>query len=121
MPSKRVIGMLMIAAMAVPAVGLPDWKGDLAKKTVGRAAREGIEDALKDEAVDAALSAAARRTATYVESRRLERGDLVDIGEAVSTGVEVAMKASDVADALDDAADVAKTLNKINKIRKAIP
>ena len=60
MPSKRVTGILIVAAMAVPAVGLPDWKGDLAKKTVGRAAREGIEDALKDEAVDAALSAAAR-------------------------------------------------------------
>ncbi len=121
MPSKRVIGILLVAAMAVPAVGLPDWKGDLAKKTVGRAAREGIEDALKDEAVDAALSAAARGTAAYVDSRRLERDELVEIGAAVGTGVEVAMQAADVADALDDAADVAKTLNKVNKIRKAIP
>ena len=121
MPSKRVIGILVMAAMAVPAVGLPDWKGDLAKKAVGRAAREGIEDALEDEAVDAALSAAARRTAAHVERRRFERDELADIGEVVGTGVEVAMKASDVAETLDDAADVAKTLNKINKIRKAIP
>lgn len=121
MRSKRVIGILTVAVMAVPAVGLTDWKGDLAKKAVGRAAREGIENALRDEAVDAALDAAARETAMFVESRRLERDELEDIGEAVSTGVEVAMQASEVAETLDNAADVAKTLKKINNIRKAFP
>lgn len=121
MPSKRVIGILTVAVMAVPAVGLPDWKGDIAKKAVGHAAREGIEDALKDEALDATLDAAARGAATYADSRRVERYELAEIGETVSTGVEVAMKASDVAETLDAAADVAKTLKKVNNIRKAIP
>ena len=121
MPNKRVIAILTMAAIAVPAVGLSDWKDDLARKAVGRVAREGIEEALKDEALDAALSATARGTARYVESRRLDPSELVEIADTVGTGVEVAMKASDVADALDDAADVAKTLQKVNKIRKAIP
>ena len=62
-----------------------------------------------------------RETAMFVESRRLERDELEDIGEAVGTGVEVAMQAAEVAEVLDNAADVAKTLKKINNIRKAIP
>lgn len=122
MPSMRVIGILVAAALAVPAVGLTgDWAGDLAKKAVGRAAREGIGDALKDEALDATLDAAARGAAMYAESERRDRYEHQAIGAAVGNGVEVAMRASDVADTLDNAADVAKTLNKVNKIRKAIP
>ena len=107
--------------LSVPAVGLTgDWAGDLAKKAIGSAAREGIEDALKDEALEATLDAAARGAVTYVESARRDRYDRVEIGEAVGTGVEVAMRASDVADKLDDVADVADTLKKVNKIRKGI-
>lgn len=121
MPSLKVIALLTAAAMAVPTVGLTgDWAGDLAKKAVSRAAREGIEDALKDEALDATLDAAARGAAVYADSALRERYEREDIAEAVSTGVEVAMRASDVADALDDAADVVETLRKVNKIRKAI-
>ena len=121
MPSLDVIALVTAAVVAVPAVGLTgDWAGDLAKKAVSRAAREGIEDALKDEALDATLDAAARGAALYAASALRERYEREDITEAVSTGVEVAMRASDVADALDNAADVAETLRKVNKIRKAI-
>lgn len=121
MASMRVIGILVAAALAVPAVGLTgDWAGDLARKAIGNAARAGIEDALKDEALEAALDSAAQRTAVYVASERRERYEREDIAEVASTGVEVAMRAAAVADALDDAADVAETLSKVNKIRKAI-
>ena len=116
-----VIGALAAALLAVPASGLTgDWAGDLAKKAIGSAVREGIEDALKDEALDEALDAAARGAATYTASALRDRYEREDIDEAVSTGVEVAMRASDVADALDDVADVAKTMKKVNNIRKVI-
>jgi len=119
---QRVAAILTAAAMATSVVVLTaDWAGDLAKKAIGRAAREGVEEALEDEALDRALDAAAGGAAVYVESARRERYERQDVGEAISTGVEAAMRASEVADALDDAADVAKTLQKVNKIRKAIP
>jgi hypothetical protein len=53
-----------------------------------------------------------------VEAARRELYEREEVAAAVSTGVEVAMQAADVADALDDAADVAKTVKKINDIRK---
>ena len=116
-----VIGALTAAVLSVPASALTgDWAGDLARKAIGGAAREGIEDALKDEALDEALDAAARGAVTYTASALRDRYEREDIGEAVSTGVEVAMRASDVADALDDVADVAKTMKKVNNIRKVI-
>ena len=60
MRSKRVVGVLTAAALAVPAIGLPDWGADLAKKAIGRAARAGIQEALEDEAEDFARAAAAQ-------------------------------------------------------------
>jgi len=120
--SQRVAAILTAAAMATSFVVLTaDWAGDLAKKAIGHAAREGVEEALKVETLDAALDAAARGAGAYVESVRRERYERQDVGEAISTGVEAAMQAAEVADALDGAADVAKTLQKVNKIRKAIP
>jgi hypothetical protein len=121
MSRMKVIGLLTAAAMAVPVVGLTgDWGEDLAKKAIGRVAREGIEEALKDQALDATLDAATRGAVRYTESELRERYEHEDIAAAVSTGVEVAMRASDVADTLDDVADVADTLKKVNKIRKVI-
>jgi hypothetical protein len=112
--------VLTVVAIAVWVAGpTADWAGDLARKAVGRAAREGLEAALKDEALDATLDAAGR-TVAWAESERLERYEREAVGEAVTTGVEMAMRASGVADALDDTADVAETLQKVNRIRKAI-
>ena len=74
---------------------------------------------MRGEALDAALDAAARGAVTCLESERRERYAREDIGEAVATGVEAALRASEVADALDDAADVAETLRKVDKIRAA--
>lgn len=121
MASMRLIAILATVALAVPATGLTgDWAADLARKAIGNAAREGIGDALKDEAVGAALDAAATGAAMYVDSERRQRYEREEIGESVSTGVEAAMRAADVAEALDDAADVAETLSKVNKIRKVV-
>ena len=118
--NKKVIAILTAAIVAVPAVGLTsDWGEDLAKKAIGRVAREGVEKALKDEVLDETLDAAARGVEMYRASERQERYDREEIGEAVGTGVEIAMRTADVADALEDAADVAETLSKVNKIRKA--
>ena len=121
MSRMKVIGIVAAAGIAVPAVAMTgDWAGDLARKAVGKAAREGIEHALKDEALGEALDAAGRRVVTYADSVRRERYEREDIGEAVGTGVEAALRAADMADALEDAGDVAETLSKVNKIRKAI-
>ena len=121
MSRMKVMGIVAAAAMAVPAVAMTgDWAGDLAKKAVGKAAREGIEHALKEEALDEALDVAGRGVVRYADSVRREDSEREDISEAVGSGVEAAMRAADVADALEDAADVAETLSKVNKIRKAI-
>lgn len=121
MTSMKVVGILTAAVLAVPVVGLTsDWAEDLAKKAVGRVAREGIENALKDEALDATLNAAARGVEVYAESERRERYEHAEVAEVVGTGVEVAMRTADVAEALDAAADVAETVSKVNKIRKVV-
>jgi hypothetical protein len=104
-------------ALAVPANALSDWAADLARKAVGAAAREGIEEALEDEAEDWARGAA-RAAVPYVEAARRELYEREEVAAAVSTGVEVAMQAAGVADALDDAVDVTKTMKKVNDIRK---
>ena len=118
MRSKRVVGILTAAALAVPAIGLPDWGADLAKKAIGRAARAGIQEALEDEAEDFARAAAAQGAVVLAESARREMYEREHVAATVSNGVEVAMKAADVAETLDDVADVAKTLKKVNDIRK---
>ena len=122
MPKMRVAGIRTAAAMRMSAVTLTaDWAGDLAKKTIGRAAREGVEEALTDEVLDETLDAAARGAAAYVASERRERYEPEDVGEAIGTGVEVAMRASEVADTWTMPRTWRKTLQKVKKIRKAIP
>lgn len=119
--STKAVALLTAAVLAVPAIGLTsDWAEDLARKAVGRAAREGVEHALKDEALAAALAAAARGVEMYRESEQQDRYERERVADTVSDGVEAAMRAADVAEALDDAADVAETLGKVNKIRKVI-
>lgn len=118
MRNKRVVGILAVGALAVPAIGLADWGEDLAKKAIGRAVRAGLQEALEDQAEDFARAAAAQGAVVLTESARREMYEREQVAAAVSNGVEVAMKAADVADTLDDVADVAKTLKKVNDIRK---
>ena len=94
-----------------------DWKGEVARRAVGLAVREGLENAINDAALDAALETATE-AATYAAPRLRDVDELVTIGAAVSEGVETAMRVADVADTLDDVADVARTVKRIKKLKR---
>ena len=115
MANRRVIALLSAVAGACAAVASADWKGDLAAKAVSRAAREGLEHAIKDAALDAGLAAASALTVTAAADRIGEAAPLVPV---VAAGMESAMRVADVASTLDDAIDVAKTVKKIGKLRR---
>ena len=108
-----VAASLVLGASSVAA----DWKGDVARRAVGRVVQEALEDAIEDAALDRALDTATEATA-YAAPKLRPIDELVDVGEAVSDGVETAMRVADVAERLDDAADVAKTLKKIKKLKR---
>jgi hypothetical protein len=111
--NKRWMLMLGLATLiAARAVGSEDWKSQLAKKTVGQAAQEGIEDAVKDAAFDAAPGQPVRSVGRAVAS--------AGIGSVASAGIESAMTAANVASSMDNALDAAETAKKANKARKAI-
>jgi hypothetical protein len=115
---------LFAAALTVVtgyAITLGDWKSELAKKAVGRVAREGLEDALGDALRDAAFDAAAGA----IDLDRIGRdvrdaARRAELGSTAREAVEVAMTASDVASTIDAALDAAEAAKKINKVRKAI-
>jgi hypothetical protein len=114
---KMLLSAFLLTLTAGPATGLGDWKSDLARKAVGRAARAGIqeavENAVQDTAFDAAL-AAARSNATYVIRENVE------VGMAARDAIGAAMNAADFAENIDTALDIAEAAKKANKVRKAI-
>jgi hypothetical protein len=56
----RTTWFAVIAVAAAPTVLPGDWKGDIAKRAVGRAVRAGLEEAAKDAALAVALDVASR-------------------------------------------------------------
>src|SRR5262245_52008866 len=52
-----LVGSVALVLAASYGLALGDWKANAVKKTVGRAAREGMENAAKNAAVDVALDA----------------------------------------------------------------
>jgi hypothetical protein len=114
----KLIEAVAAASLAFAAVGAAaDWKGDVARKAVGRVVREGLENAIKDAALDAALDTATE-AATYTAPRLRDVDELATFGAALSEGVESAMRVADVASTLDNVADVAKTVKKIKKLKR---
>jgi hypothetical protein len=57
MKSLAFAGLVALVLAASQGAALADWKSNAAKRTVGRIAKEGIEDAAKHAAVDVALEA----------------------------------------------------------------
>jgi len=94
-----------------------DWKGDVARRAVGLAVREGLENAIQDAALDAALETATE-AATYTAPQLRDVDELVIVGAAVSEGVETAMRVADVADTLDNDANVSRTVKRIKKLKR---
>src|SRR5262245_37850956 len=129
------VGWLLVASHGA---ALADWKTNAAKKTVGRVAREGMEGAAKNAAVDVALDAvvpggsvpdvsrqkpdqrAAMRPASGDVGRR-KSAERPAIGSAAGEGLEAAMAAANVASSIDAATEVVDAAKRVNKIRKAIP
>jgi len=108
-----VAASLVFGASSVAA----DWKGDVARRAVGRVVQEALEDAIEEAALDRALDTATAADA-YTAPTLRQIDELVDVNEAVSDGVETAMRVANVAETLDHAADVAKTVKKIKKLKR---
>ena len=117
MRMKVLLPALVLTLTAGPATGLGDWKSNLARAAVGRAARAGIqeavENAVQDAAFDAAISAA-RSNAAYVIREN------IDVGVAARDAIGTAMDAAEFAENIDTALDIAEAAKKANKVRKAI-
>jgi hypothetical protein len=117
MRMKLLLSAILLTLTAGPATGLGDWKSDLAKKAVGKAARAGIqeavENALQDAAFDAALAAAQSHAADVVYEN-------VAVGTTARDAIETAMDAADFAASINTAIDIADAAKKANKVRKAI-
>jgi hypothetical protein len=99
---KWVIAVLILIVMTVPAGVAGDWAKEAAKRAVGGVAREAMEEALEDSAVNVVLD-------EVVENA---------VGAAAREGIESAMQVAEVADTLDDVMDATETLNTIRKIGK---
>ena len=115
---KWLLSTVLVTLSSVGlATGLGDWKSDLARAAVGRAARAGIqeavEDALQDVAFEAAI-AAARSNAAYAIREN------VYVGIEARDAIGAAMNAAEFAENMDTALDIADAAKKANKVRKAI-
>ena len=133
-----VAGFVALALAVSHGAVLADWKTSAAKRTVGRAAREGMEDAAKNVAVDSALGAAAPGGSALGDLNRgkSDRGPAVGsatqdagrggpgdrraVGSAAGAGIEAAMTASNVATTIDTAVDVADRAKRLNNVRKIV-
>jgi hypothetical protein len=107
-----LIGVLAATVMFFASTSFAgDWKEYFARKVVGHVVEEAIEEAVEDAALDRTLDTVAR-----VAVRKLDIDDRDDIGEAVSDGIETAIRVADVADTLDDVSDAVRTINRIRKV-----
>jgi hypothetical protein len=119
-----VVLLVLVATASLAAGG--DWKGDLAKRVVTHAVREGLEEAAEEAALDVALNAAADAIGpdglAYGVSRLpdldIDFDEYVEVGDVVSDGIESAMRVADVADKLDDAADAVRAVKRLGNIRR---
>ena len=136
--SWGIAGLVALVLTASHDVALADWKTNAAKRTVGRTAREGMEDAVKNVAVDAALGAAVPGGSALgdISRGKPDRGPALgsatqDVGrdglgdrQAVSSmageGMEAAMSAANVASTIDTAVDAADRAKRLNKARKIV-
>jgi hypothetical protein len=94
------------------ATGNPSWPGRLWEKAAQAGIEEAVENAVRDEAFDAALGAVGVELA--------ERAQRASFGPNAVDAFEASMTAADIASTLDRAADVAEAARKINKARKII-
>ena len=109
---KWPLATTLAIVISSQAGALADWKSDLAKRAVGKAAREGIEEAVEDAIADAAFDTAFETVSSNPDLRAL--------APTVGVGIEEAMRIADVASSIDRALDVADAAKKIHKTAKAI-
>jgi len=114
---KLLLTVILLTLTAGPATGLGDWKSDLARAAVGRAARAGIQEVVENVVQDAAFDAAL--TAARSGAIEVVRENVV-VGTTARDAIGTAMDAAEFADALDNALDIADAAKKANKVRKAI-
>src|SRR5262245_5357263 len=115
---RRLLLVAVTWLMVNEAAVRGDWKSEAAKRAIGKAARAGIEHAVKDAVADAAFDAV-----LGTEEFDQDVGDAMRraaLGSTASAGIEAAMNAADIASTIETAVDVVDTAKKINKARKVI-
>ena len=118
MRGMRLIKTAVAASLVFGAISVAaDWKRDVARRAVGRVVQEALEEAIEDAALDRALDTATA-PAAYAAPTLRHVDEVVDVGQAVSEGVETALRVADVAETLDAAADVARTVKKLKKLKR---
>src|SRR5215813_11285212 len=101
MQRRLVYGVVVAMLLAGPVTGLDDWKSALARKAVGRVAREAIGEAVENNMQDMAFDAAV----SAVGSEAADVQQLAEFGSNADSAFEAAMTAADVASSLDKASD----------------
>jgi hypothetical protein len=119
-PRTALVGLVALALAASQGAALADWKTNAAKKTVGRAARAGMENAAREAAVDATLGAVGSAVPAPGDIRRGMPDRGTAIGSTAGEGIEAAMTAANVATSIDGALEVADAAKRVNKVRKAV-
>src|SRR5215831_13659043 len=137
-----VLGTVSLTAFAID-LGIGSHLAQrAARKVVGEAVQNGLEDAFRDAALSTTLDAVADHAATEFADRARDNHDYADfpdntkphdysdvhktgdiqdyleMGAVAGDGVQAAMRAADVASKLDDVADAAKAVKKLGKLKK---
>lgn len=127
--TPRLLVLLVGGALALPAAApsaRADWKDRVAKEAIGRVAREGIEDAVKDVAMDEIVERATggrvdgdllRKPPDYRKSGAVAGAA---IGLAAGGGIGDAVEGAGLGATLGAVGNAADRASRANKIRKAI-
>ena len=126
-----IVGAAVLALALTPVAGSADWKTRAARKTVGNVAREGVESATKDTAMDATLGVAGVPDGPKLDHNRPgdARGrvgearndrDRPAIDSAAREGLEAAMSVADVGSSIEHTMELADAAKRANKVRKVV-
>ena len=79
MRGMRLIETVVAASLVLTASSAAaDWKGDVARRAIGRVAQEALEEAIEEAALERALDAATEAVA-YNAPRLQQIDELVDV------------------------------------------
>jgi hypothetical protein len=126
-----IVGAVVVAVALGHGAVSADWTTRAARRTVGNLAQAGIENAVKDTAMDVTLDAAGvpdrprldRDRSGGARARLDDAGDDRDrsgIGSAAGDGLQAAMSVAQVGSAIDNTMELADAAKRANRVRKVV-